>query len=117
MRSADMSDAILVEESSEVRDLLASYVAGCQVLEEVEASATREREVEEVEHRLAAARRQLRSALNRLVASPAHTPSGVLAKGRTMQAYLAEFPADAAEVVGLFGSLFTDLQRLYGDVG
>lgn len=111
MRERDMSDAVLVEESAEFLDLLASYGAGCHILEEVEANPSEGQDIAEVQRRVLASGRQWRAALRRIGEAPAYTEVGILAKCSAIQGYLAEHPAEDAGVMTLVNSLVGDIKR------
>ncbi len=53
-----MKDAVLVEESAEFLDLLASYGAGCHILEEVEANPADGQDIAEIQRRIVVSGRQ-----------------------------------------------------------
>ncbi len=106
-----MSDAVLVEESAEFLDLLASYGAGCHMLEELEANPVEGQDIAEVQHRVVASSRQWRASLLRIGRTPAYTEIGILAKCSAIQGYFAEHPAEDVGVMSLISSLVGDIRR------
>lgn len=114
MRNREMSDAALVEDCAEFLDLLASYVEGCNVLEEAEANSVEGQDIEESQRRIVAVRRQWRAMLRRIGSSPAYTDKGILAKNAAMHGYFAEYPAEDIEIMGLLGSFFRDIKQRFG---
>ena len=111
MREKDLKDAVLVEESAEFLDLLASYYAGCHILEEVEANPNDGQDIAEVQRRVVASGRQWRASLLRIGEAPAYTDVGILAKCSAIQGYFGEHPAEDGVVMALIGSLVRDIKR------
>lgn len=117
VHDSDLHDATLVGERERVRDLLASYVADCKILEQAEADAAEPRVVEEAERQLATTRRQWSAALMCLSALPAHTEGGVFAKIDALQSYRAEIGENSLEdpgAIALLDSILMDVGRLFG---
>ena len=114
MRNREMSDAALVEDCAEFLDLLASYVEGCNALEEAEANFAEEQVLAETQRRIVAAKRQWCAVLQRIGSIPAFTDRGILAKNAAMDAYFAEYPPEDTEVMVLLGSLLQDIRQRFG---
>lgn len=106
-----MKDAVLVEESAEFLDLLASYGAGCHILEEVEANPADGQDIAEIQRRIVASGRQWRASLLRIGKVPAYTEVGILAKCSAIQGYFAEHAAEDGAVMALISSLVRDIKR------
>ena len=111
MRENDLKDAVLVEESAEFLDLLASYSAGCHILEEVESDPASGKDLAEIQRWVAASRRQWRASLRRIGTAPALTEVGILAKCNAIQGYFGEHPAEDGAVMVLLNSLVRDIKR------
>ncbi len=111
MREIDLKDAVLVEESAEFLDLLASYYAGCHILEELEANPDNGQDIAEVLRRVIASGRQWRASLLRIGEVPAYTEVGILAKCSAIQGYFGENPVEDGAVIALVNSLVRDIKR------
>lgn len=111
MHEKDLKDAVLVEESAEFLDLLASYYAGCHILEELEANPDEGQDIAEVLSRVLASGRQWRASLLRIGEVPAYTEVGILAKCSAIQGYLGEHPAEDGVIMALVNSLVSDIKR------
>lgn len=113
-RNMEALDEDLAEVVEEARDMLASYVVGCDLLQEVEATEMDAGAVEDAERRLVASRRQLSAVLLRLASIPAHTTEGALARLGTAREYFGEFPVEDAGGMALLRVIFADVDRLHG---
>lgn len=113
MPNVEAFDEDLTEVAEEARDMLASYVVGCNLLQEVEAAEADAGAVEDAERRLVHSRRQLSAALLRLASVPAHTTEGALARLGTAREYFGEFPVEDAGGMALLRVIFADVDRLH----
>ncbi len=111
MREEDLKDAVLVEESAEFLDFLASYYAGCHILEELEANPDNGQDIAGAQRRVVASGRQWRASLLRIGEAPAYTEVGILAKCSAIQGYFGEHPAEDGAVMALINSLVRDIKR------
>lgn len=114
MRDTEAYGEDLAEVAEEARDMLASYVVGCDRLQEIEATEADAGAVEDAERRLVDSRRQLSAALLRLASIPAHTTEGALARLGTAREYFGEFPVEDAGGMALLRVIFADVDRLHG---
>lgn len=112
---AGIEDAAVVENCAGVREIFTSYVKDCKNVETVEFSSDAESPVREAEHRVKVSGRQWLAALKRVGKSPAHTPSGVLAKARVVEGYFTEYPTHD-EIMAVMRSILKDLEGLLQDL-
>ena len=112
VREMDLSDATLVEGSTEFLKLLMNHGEGCRLLEEVEADPVRGHDVIDAQRRVSASSRQWRAALRRFSTIPAYSEAGILAKCSSVQGYFADYPLDDVEIMALINSLVKDIERL-----
>ena len=109
---ADVSDAMLIEECTELGDFLASYETGCQVLMKAEHGTADEQALTDARRRLLDAGQQWRASLHRVAGSPAQAHPGLLAKGRALLTFLTLWPGEDTETTALTRSVVSDLIRL-----
>ena len=115
MHDVDFQDAGLVEESNVFNAHFTSYRSWCEVFNQPDVSESFMSLNRDVRPKAIYAKQQWRKSLGRLSLSIAYSKVGLLTKGKILQDYFTECPAEDIEARMLMTSFFADLGHFLGE--